>query len=106
MLYLTVPSSPAHNVLAYNITSTSIYLSWDPPPDDQRNGIIVQYSIRIVPPLGGTIVYFNSTATSIVVTPLSPYTTYRCSVAAATSMGRGPFSGAIMVQTHEAGEQK
>ena len=104
LYFSTVPSSPAHNVLVYSITSTSIHLSWDPPPDDQRNGIIVHYTVRIVPSLGGTNVYLNTTVTSTVITSLGPYTIYSCSVAAATSAGRGPFSSAIMVQTNEAGE--
>ena len=102
----TVPSSPAQNVLAYNTTSTSIHLSWDPPPDDQRNGIIIYYTVHIVPPHGGASVHLNSTDTRIVVTSLSPYTTYSCSVAASTSVGIGPFSSAIMVQTNPTGEQK
>ena len=67
-----VPGSP-QNVLAYSTTSVSIYLSWDPPPDDQRNGMIVHYTVRVVQPHGEATVYMNSTATSIVVTSLTPY---------------------------------
>ena len=100
----TVPSSPAQNVLAYNTTSTSIHLSWDPPPDDQINGIILHYTVRVVPQHGGTVVYLNSTVTNIVVASLTPYTVYTYSVAAVTSVGSGPFSSAIMVQTNEAGK--
>ena len=98
-----VPSSPAQNVLAYNTTSTSIYLSWDPPPHDQRNGIILHYTVRVIPQYGGIVVYLNSTVTSIIVASLTPYTIYTYSVAAVTSVGRGPFSSAIMIQTNEAG---
>ena len=41
--------------------------------------------------------------TQILVTGLDPYTTYVCVIAAETSVGVGPFSHLLFVQTEEAG---
>lgn len=77
-------------------------MSWEPPPDDQWNGVIVQYVIHVAE-IGGENFYLNVTFSSTMVTSLSPYTTYWFFIAAETSAGRGPFSSAITVQTDEAG---
>ena len=98
------PSAPPQNVSLDSITSSSISLSWEPPLDDQRNGIIVQYTIRIVLVDEGSYIFVNSTIPSVTVTSLRPYTTYDCFVAAETSAGRGPFSTSLIIVTEEAGE--
>ena len=46
---------------------------------------------------------YSSTSTSISITGLQPFTTFVCVVAAATSLGVGPFSHLYFVQTPEAG---
>lgn len=46
----------------------------------------------------------TSTTTSITVTSLRPYTTYRCIIAASTSVGIGPFSTVFTLVTPEDGE--
>ena len=97
------PSSPVQNNSVGLTTSTSISLTWEPPADDQINGIIVLYIIRVVPVNGGATLYYNSSTTSVTLTSLSPYTTYECYIAAETSAGRGPFSSALTVQTDESG---
>ena len=99
----TAPGSPAQNSTVERTTSTTISLSWEPPADDQRNGIITLYIIRVVSVDAGTTAYYNSSVPSATVTSLKPYTTYECSIAAETSAGRGPFSSPITVQTDEAG---
>ena len=63
------------------------------------------YVIRIISVDAGTTFYLNSTTTSVTIMSLSPYTVYDCSIAAATSAGRGPFSSAITVRTDEAGNR-
>ena len=99
----TAPGSPAQNSTVERTTSTTISLSWEPPVDDQRNGIITLYIIRVVSVDAGTTAYYNSSVLSATVTPLKPSTTYECSIAAETSAGRGPFSSPMTVQTDEAG---
>jgi receptor-type tyrosine-protein phosphatase Q len=96
------PSSPAQNSSVESITATSISLTWDPPAEDQRNGIIILYVIRVVSVKGRMTSYYNSSVSSVTLTSLKPYTTYECSISAETSAGRGPYSNAISVRTDEA----
>ena len=102
-LYTSAPSAPAQNVSVDNTTSESITLSWEPPVDEQQNGIIINYVVRVAVE-GGTATYFNSTTTYIVIASLRPYTTYEYSIAAETSAGMGPFSSINTIRTDEAGE--
>ena len=98
-----VPSSPAQNVSVVSTTATTLLLRWEPPQDYQQNGIIVQYTVRVVSVDGEVSVTLDSASIDISVTTLRPYTTYNCSIAAETSIGRGPFSSVITAQTDEAG---
>jgi hypothetical protein len=43
----------------------------------------------------------TTTDTSLTVTSLTPYTTYECIIAAFTSIGQGPPSSIILVQTEQ-----
>lgn len=81
-------------------------MSWEPPADEQINGIIVLYIIRVVPVSGGATLYYNSSVPRVTLTSLRPYTVYQCYIAAETSAGRGPFSSALTVETDEAGMHK
>jgi len=46
---------------------------------------------------------FVSVAAQINIGSLHPYYNYECKVAAHTIAGTGPYTGAVIVQTHEAG---
>lgn len=50
-----------------------------------------------------SVQYYTAT-TSIIISNLEPFTTYVCVVAAATSVGVGPFSHLLFVQTDEGGK--
>ena len=102
-LYTSAPSAPVQNVSVDNTTSESITVSWEPPADEQQNGIIINYVVQVAAE-GETATYLNSTTTYIVITSLKPYTNYEYSIAAETSAGRGPFSSISTTQTDEAGE--
>ena len=45
----------------------------------------------------------TSTTTSLTVSTLQPFTTYFCIIAASTSVGMGPFSTVVTLQTPEDG---
>ena len=70
-------------------STTSLRLSWSPPPSEQQNGEIRHYSVRVT----GTDTDVSTTATglSITVPSLHPYYFYQYSVAAVT-VGTGPYS--------------
>ncbi|XP_055473812.1 roundabout homolog 2 isoform X6 [Psammomys obesus] len=88
------PSAPPQSVTVLTVgspNSTSISVSWDPPPPDHQNGIIQEYKIWC---LGNeTRFHINKTVDaairSVVIGGLFPGIQYRVEVAASTSAGVG-----------------
>ncbi len=60
--------------MAMAMSSTSIFLTWDPPPIHERNGIITTYTINRV--LAGTSSTHTTTALTMTFNNLRPFTTY------------------------------
>ena len=83
--------------------ATSIFLTWEPPPLEDQNGIIRHYEVTLVAIQTGETHIRTSTITSISVTSLRPYTMYNCTVAAET-IATGPSAMGIIVQTPSAGK--
>ena len=86
------------------INSTSIELTWEPPLFSNQNGIIRSYVVSVVE--AETMGHFQltSTTTSIIAVGLHPYYTYSFTLAAVT-VGQGPYTQALTLQTFEDGEQ-
>ena len=86
-------------------SSRSALISWAPPHESDRNGIITKYTINISAVETGEEfqLQLNSTTTSFTITTLRPYTTYHCIIAASTSVGIGPFSTTLSTLTPEDG---
>ncbi|XP_063058470.1 roundabout homolog 2-like [Engraulis encrasicolus] len=88
------PGAPPQQVLVATVgshNSTSISISWDPPPPDQQNGIIQEYKIWC---LGNeSRFHVNKTVDaairSVVLAGLQMGVQYRVEVAAGTSAGVG-----------------
>ncbi|XP_076875875.1 roundabout homolog 2-like isoform X2 [Brachyhypopomus gauderio] len=88
------PSAPPQQVMVQSVgdqNSTSISISWDPPPTDHQNGIIQEYKIWC---LGNeSRFHVNKTVDaairSVVVSGLRAGLQYRVEVAAGTSAGVG-----------------
>ncbi|KAM7132301.1 roundabout homolog 2 isoform 2-T2 [Molossus nigricans] len=88
------PSAPPQSVTVLTVgshNSTSISVSWDPPPPDHQNGIIQEYKIWC---LGNeTRFHINKTVDasirSVIIGGLFPGIQYRVEVAASTSAGVG-----------------
>ncbi|XP_045357608.1 roundabout homolog 2 isoform X13 [Leopardus geoffroyi] len=88
------PSAPPQSVTVLTVgshNSTSISVSWDPPPPDHQNGIIQEYKIWC---LGNeTRFHINKTVDaairSVIIGGLFPGIQYRVEVAASTSAGIG-----------------
>ncbi|XP_062934048.1 roundabout homolog 2 [Cynocephalus volans] len=88
------PSAPPQSVTVMMVgshNSTSISVSWDPPPPDHQNGIIQEYKIWC---LGNeTRFHINKTVDaairSVIIGGLFPGIQYRIEVAASTSAGVG-----------------
>ena len=103
IVFLTAPSGPPQAVAANVNDSRSIYVIWDPPTPEDRNGIILSYVINVTGVETGEQIQLTSGSESVNVTALTPYTTYFCIVAASTVVGSGPFSRGISIRTPEAG---
>nr|XP_040038202.1 roundabout homolog 2-like isoform X2 [Gasterosteus aculeatus aculeatus] len=91
------PGAPPEQVTVLTVgsqNSTSISVSWDPPPSDQQNGIIQEYKIWCL--ANETRFHVNksvdATIRSVVVEGLQTGVQYHVEVAACTSAGVGEKS--------------
>lgn len=84
-------------------SSRSLSLTWEPLLEENRNGIIIEYTVFVTAD-DGTAMELTATDTSLVVNNLCPFTTYTCSVSASTSEGRGPPSPTVLRTTPEDGK--
>ena len=101
-LSFAAPSSAPEAVSVAVVDSTAIFVSWNPPPQEDQNGIIRSYTLLVENAATREVLSFSTQSTSMSVTGLRPYTSYSCKVAAVT-VATGPFSANISVTTHQDG---
>lgn len=82
----------------YVIDSTSIFLSWEPPPQEHQNDAVTGYLVNITEVETGNTSQLYTSSTSITLSSLHPSYTYIWSIAAVT-IGPGPFSQNIILRT-------
>ena len=84
-------------------SSRSVTFRWSAPLVEEQNGVIISYTLNITEAGSGQITQRTvpSSQTSVTVSSLLPFTTYFCSIAASTSVNRGPFSPTLTVNTLE-----
>ncbi len=97
-------SSPK-NLTVLQINTDSFWINWQPLPQSETNGAIIGYVINITKCSSSSIQQFSTTSTTLLAQNLTAFTTYSCIIAAKTSLGVGPFSEAIPIQTLEDGKQ-
>ena len=102
----TVPSAAPSSLVSPSNTSTSITITWEPPPPHECNGIITHHKIGVRAHLSGvtTFITIPMPALSHNVVGLQPYTAYYLAVAAGTVNGTGPFTSELSVNTPQDGE--
>ena len=85
------------------MSSTSILVQWDSVPAENRNGIIMSYTItyKELPGGGANSQKVNAATTQATLTGLKKYTNYSITVFASTSKGHGNASQPITVITGE-----
>ena len=88
------------------MTSRSFTLSWSPPPLEDINGVITEYSVIVSSLATLDIVPFTTNSTVLTVGDLVPYSRYEVEVAALNKEGNGPYTEVILVQTNEDGQSK
>ncbi|XP_040571795.1 tyrosine-protein phosphatase Lar isoform X1 [Lepeophtheirus salmonis] len=101
-----VPGEPL-NIRALAINSSSVQVHWDPPTDDDKNGVIRGYQIYVKPKSSESEYYTmplrfitrNGKETEFNVTGLQPDTRYVIQVAALTRIGDGTRSKPVKVKT-------
>ena len=94
-----VPEGAPISLEGFVTSSTSAYLKWHPPSYEEQNGVIIEYVINVTVQETGESYELTSNTTSLELTNLRPHRTYECIVAAATSVGLGPFSDSVTVDT-------
>ena len=73
-----------------SLSPTSFLLEWDPPLEEDRNGVLTGYRLVLEWEVGQEY-RVSTTHTSYNFTQLQQGTTYYCAVAAYTAIGTGPY---------------
>ncbi|MCJ8743458.1 hypothetical protein PDJAM_G00094200 [Pangasius djambal] len=102
----STPSAPPQDVQVLSLSSTSIRVSWMPPPAASRNGAIVRYTVSYQALNGEDterheVTDIGADATSVVLEGLGKWTEYVVRVRAHTHVGPGPESTPVHVRTKE-----
>jgi len=120
LLLYTVPTEAPRNVTVTVDSSRSIMLTWERPPMEEENGLLLIYHVIVIETqihytddgeeIRGTESYLNRTYNvseerEQLIDMLHPDYNYTVSIAAATEPGIGPFSDPITVRTDMDGEQ-
>ena len=98
--FITVPSGAPQMLTITETEVTNISLTWQFPPPDERNGVVLGFIVRLSSvSLRTETREITTVYTNITVTSLTPYTVYECVVSAYTSVGTGPPSSIILART-------
>uniref|UniRef100_A0A3Q3J6A3 Uncharacterized protein n=1 Tax=Monopterus albus TaxID=43700 RepID=A0A3Q3J6A3_MONAL len=96
------PTSPPRNLIIYNQTAVSVWLSWEPPLEP--NGVVIQYGFRIQDLMTHTVTHRNSSGplTKQYLSGFKPHNSYEISVYSYTRVGHGnQFSSPMTFTTNE-----
>ena len=97
---IAAPSGAPLNVTSDIRSSTVVHISWQPPLEDQRNGVIRHYHISLLESSTGRQWSLITVSTDHLLDFLHPYYLYSVRVAAYT-VGLGPYSQALEFTTAE-----
>ncbi|XP_038056355.1 receptor-type tyrosine-protein phosphatase S-like isoform X2 [Patiria miniata] len=104
-----VPGAPPQDVKATTLSSTSLRIEWEPPPQDRQNGDVTGYKVSYVKvPRSGEVdtqdemlLAVGPNDRSCVLVNLDKWTIYQITVLASTKIGDGPASRPISAETDE-----
>jgi netrin-G3 ligand len=104
----TAPGAPPQKFHGEPEDSTSIRVTWAPPPEDKQHGDIMYYKIFFVDnTLSDTessqVTISDPNARDFIMDQLRKWTDYRIWILAGTSVGDGPITDSIIVRTDEDG---
>uniref|UniRef100_A0A8D3ADP6 Receptor-type tyrosine-protein phosphatase S n=1 Tax=Scophthalmus maximus TaxID=52904 RepID=A0A8D3ADP6_SCOMX len=106
----TQPSGPPQEVKCHSPSSTSVLVSWRPPPVELQNGIITQYTIQYAAAEGEDTTTHQiamrvschlspASLQEMIITELQAETTYSVTVGAYTTKGDGARSKPKLITT-------
>ena len=99
----TAPESSPTEITFDNGNSYNISVEWRPPR--VPNGVITRYTLYVGFEDGSVdVFYVNGESTSYNITNLQPYQIISVEISASTSVGEGPRSYKMEVQTAQAGK--
>ncbi|KAJ7365081.1 hypothetical protein OS493_007727 [Desmophyllum pertusum] len=102
-----VPDAPPASLTAWNLSSTSLHVQWNPIPFGYRHGNILRYKVEIKPDeqtrLGHKAIHYTESR-SLTISGLQKYNKYEIRVSGLTRRGEGP-ARLLTVQTDEDGEK-
>ena len=105
IFFSLVPSLPPTNLAAYNTSSTSLMVTWNPVPQGFTHGIVLGYMVLYKRERDVNESYSNITSvvTSAQLTNLDKFTMYGIKVSAFTIKGNGAMTNYTYERTHEDG---
>ncbi|XP_042605759.1 receptor-type tyrosine-protein phosphatase S isoform X19 [Cyprinus carpio] len=103
------PSAPPQDIKCSSHSSTTLMVSWRPPPAESQNGALAGYIVRYAVVGAGAEVNtepveepaVSPSSNQIQLQRLEKWTLYRVTVAASTSVGPGPESEPLLCRTDE-----
>ena len=101
-MYSAAPTAPPENLIATPLDSKTLRITWQPPVEEERNGIIRRYVINITELNSGNEYQLENASTEITVQDLHPFYRYSYSVAAET-VALGPFTPSSIIEMPEDG---
>ena len=96
------PSSAPSAPVVHSYTSRSIALTWEPPQEEDLNGVLHQFVIHLLEYETGRTWNETSKDVEYMLEDLHPYYTYSVAIAAET-ISVGPFSSNTTIQLAEDG---
>uniref|UniRef100_A0A672MRB9 Receptor-type tyrosine-protein phosphatase S n=1 Tax=Sinocyclocheilus grahami TaxID=75366 RepID=A0A672MRB9_SINGR len=104
----TQPSAPPQEVKCTSPSSTSILVSWKPPPVELQNGIMTRYTVQYAATEGDDtslhqVLDIPPEKYHYLLENLEKWTEYRVTVSAHTEAGEGPESLPQLIRTEEDG---
>ncbi|KAA8589472.1 hypothetical protein FQN60_012837 [Etheostoma spectabile] len=105
------PSAPPQDIKCSSTSSTTLLVSWRPPPLKSQNGVLAGYNVRyqvVGSSEGGSDdgepmeePTVPATAEQVLLQRLEKWTQYRVTVSASTVIGPGPESAPLICRTDE-----
>ena len=97
-----VPSASPGGFEGTPLNSTKLLLTWQPPPENQLNGVLTGYVVNVTETETGNQYQISTDVAEFIFQGLHPFYRYTF-ISAAVTVGQGPFSDIFSLQMPEDG---